>query len=153
MKILNPIIVIIALVGVVGCELPLSVSKKRKEQSEQLEQVLDELSKTCPNPVCDCEKCDCKDCECNLEDEVPAVVATITMHSIEACPACKLDKANFCIWLEQGWRVEILDDGQGEPGKLYPWYEIKDGDGLQFSFTGRLTKEAIERGRNAARSN
>jgi hypothetical protein len=129
----------------------------------------DAYDEVCINPLCNCgEICDCEGCECNLEsiykeihkqdkpadpEESPKIEAIITMHSIASCPACDADKATFGVWMNRGWKIEIVDDGSGMPGKLYPWYEVQDSDGVRFSFIGRLTPQTFSANKEKAVKN
>jgi hypothetical protein len=138
----------------------------RKWEDDAKEKEARDASVLCINPLCDCgERCFCDGCECNLdalqkelnrnepnnEQKVaPVRVARIVMHTIPSCVACEQDKAKLCIWVEKGWRVEIVDDGQGIPGKLYPWYEVEDADGVDFSFVGRLIPESFSANKRKA---
>ena len=121
----------------------------------------------CPNPVCDCQECDCgDDCTCNTYVQPPPdeagskppaqpVVALsdkpeLAMHSIANCPQCVIDKSKIPEWLSKGWRVVVYDDGCGESGKIYPWYEVTEMDGRKYSFVGPLSSDKIERERRNA---
>jgi hypothetical protein len=83
-----------------------------------------------------------------LKDE-PKVVPTITMHSGESCPPCERWIANdMASWQRVGWTVEIVKESTSS--RLWPWYEILDGDGLRFEVDGPLTKANYERERKKA---
>lgn len=81
--------------------------------------------------------------------ESPKVVPTITMHSGENCPPCSLwisrDMAN---WQRLGWNVEIVKESTSS--RLWPWYEVLDGDGLRFEVDGPLDKSKYETERKKA---
>lgn len=156
--------VVVAMLG----STAIDVWNKRQEQSKQINSILDEiLANTCPNPACgpSCcgDKCECgPDCDCNLVEEVeeqlnpreevaPATKPKLFMHTIKGCPPCEADKRIICQWTDV-WYVEIHDDTPGEPKRLYPWYEVEELDGTKFEFTGQLSQQAIERGRNAIRA-
>ena len=139
----------------------------RKWEDEAKEREERAVSLICVNPLCNCgEQCHCEDCQCGLEavqkeldrmkrdrdykESQQLRVARIVMHTIPSCVACEQDKAKLGVWVEKGWRVEIVDDGQGIPGKLYPWYEVEDADGVDFSFVGRLTPESFSANKRKA---
>ncbi len=83
-----------------------------------------------------------------LEPEVK-ITPTITMHSGENCPPCNLwiarDMAN---WQRLGWDVEIVKESTSS--RLWPWYEVLDGDGLRFEVDGPLDKSKYETERKKA---
>mgnify|MGYP006276965745 CR=1 FL=1 len=123
----------------------------------------------CPNPVCDCQECDCgDDCTCNTYVQPPPEEAgakppekpvsnvlskpKLAMHSIANCPPCLADKAKLGAWLSVGWDIEVFDDGFGESGKMYPWYEVTELDGRKYSFVGPLSPDKVERERRNATS-
>lgn len=160
--------VVVAMLG----STAIDVWNKRQEQSKQINSILDEiLANTCPNPACgpSCcgDKCECgPDCDCNLVEEVeeqlrprdeiaPVAKPRLTMHTVPGCPPCEADKRIICQWTET-WAVEILDDTEMPKefsiGRRYPWYEVEELDGTRFEFTGQLSQQAIERGRNAIRA-
>jgi hypothetical protein len=75
---------------------------------------------------------------------------TIVQHWSESCVWCKVDEAEvFPIWAKIGWKITKADNA--ETAQMVPWYEVFDGDGLYFRVKGRLTKEAFERAREAAK--
>lgn len=79
------------------------------------------------------------------------IVPTIVMHSASFnCPPCESWIRNdMPTWQAAGWTIpEPLKEA--EPGKSYPWFEIKDGDGLRFEVIGPLTKEKYEHARKKA---
>ena len=156
------------IMALLACGLFLAGIRKHGERVKEANEK--ELAFVCDNPVCNCgERCACEDCQCGLEalkDEIeqierrkqekqqPAPVqARIVMHSIVPCPACDADKAGFGEWLNQGWSIEIIDDGAGLPGKLYPWYEVYDADGVEFSFVGRLNVQSFSENKRKAMQN
>ena len=122
----------------------------------------------CSNAACPCEDCTCKDCKCGIEPEQEAgspgkvpeksfgnvpQKPLLRMHTMQGCKQCEIDKLQFGTWLNNGWRIEVFDDGAGEKGKMYPWYEVTETSGKQYSFVGPLSPQKVERERrNAAGS-
>ena len=59
----------------------------------------------------------------------PAIkVKKIIMHSLAVCPSCEIWKRDEApVAIRKGYEVNVVID-RGEPGKVYPWFEILDGD-------------------------
>lgn len=77
------------------------------------------------------------------------IVPTITMHSGESCPPCKQWIANdLPKWQRLGWKVDVIKETSSS--RLWPWYEVLDGDGLRFEVDGPLDKLKYERERKKA---
>lgn len=126
------------------------------------------VASLCDNPACDCAlPCECDNCECGLvpldppapvpvpdpQKQEPAKLATrVWLHTINGCPPCVTEKGKSWMWLQQNWEFAIFDDSPGEPGKLYPWYEVRDSEGFEFSVIGQHTPESILRERNRAKN-
>jgi hypothetical protein len=84
-----------------------------------------------------------------VQADAPKTIPTITMHSGESCPPCQRWIANdMPNWQKLGWQVEIIKETTSD--RLWPWYEILDGDGLRFQVVGPLTKDKYERERKKA---
>ena len=125
-----------------------------------------EIDPKCSNAACPCEDCTCKDCKCGIEPEQesgspgvpekafgnPPQKPLLKMHTMIGCKQCEIDKAQFGAWLDNGWRIEVFDDGAGEKGKIYPWYEVIETSGKKYSFVGPLSPEKVERERRNAAS-
>ena len=77
------------------------------------------------------------------------ITPTITMHSGENCPPCERwirnDMAN---WQRLGWEVVIIKESTSS--RLWPWYEVLDGDGLRFEVDGPLDRAKYETERKKA---
>jgi hypothetical protein len=128
----------------------------------------EEIDSKCSNAACPCEDCTCRDCKCGIEPEQEAgspgkvpeksigntpQKPLLKMYTMQGCKQCEIDKLQFAAWLDNGWRIEVFDDGAGEKGKIYPWYEVTETSGKQYSFVGPLSPEKVERERrNAAGS-
>lgn len=123
------------------------------------------IDSKCDNAACPCEDCTCKDCKCGIESEQEAgspgkvpekafgsqpVKPLLKMYTMRGCKQCEIDKAQFGAWLDNGWRIEVFDDGAGEKGKIYPWYEVTETSGKKYSFAGPLSPEKVERERRNA---
>jgi hypothetical protein len=77
------------------------------------------------------------------------IVPTITMHSGENCPPCKLWIArDMAGWQRLGWKVDVIKETTST--RLWPWYEVLDGDGLHFEVEGPLDRAKYERERKKA---
>lgn len=79
------------------------------------------------------------------------IVPTIVMHSASFnCPPCEAWIRNdLDNWKAAGWTIpEPLKEAVS--GQSYPWFEITDGDGLEFIVVGPLTKDSYERERKKA---
>lgn len=130
-----------------------------------------EIDSKCDNVACPCEDCTCKDCKCGIEPEQEAGSPSgspgkvpeksfgslpdkpiLRMHTMRGCPQCEIDKSQFGTWLGNGWRIEVFDDGAGEKGKIYPWYEVQEVSGKTYSFVGPLSPDKVERERRNAAS-
>jgi hypothetical protein len=123
----------------------------------------------CSNVACPCENCTCEDCKCGIEPEQEAgspgkvpeksfgnlpEKPLLRMHTMRGCKQCEIDKAQFGAWIDNGWRIEVFDDGNGEKGKIYPWYEVRELSGKTYSFVGPLSPDKVERERrNVTSSN
>ena len=72
--------------------------------------------------------------------QAPVVQKTLVMHTTSWCKYCRSDKAKIIpVWLTKGYNVTYVDDGNGVPGQLYPWYEITDETGNKKIHVGSLS--------------
>lgn len=128
------------------------------------------VASLCDNPVCDCAvPCECDNCECGLvpldppkpapkpQKQEPAKLAPrVWLHTIDNCPPCNVEKGRAFAWADwakqHSGEFAIFDDSPGEPGKLYPWYEVRDSEGFEFSVVGQLTPQSILRERDRAKN-
>lgn len=142
---------------------------KVKTDAERQQKFDEIVASLCDNPVCDCElPCQCDHCECGLvpvepepQKQEPAKPKPVVwLHTIDNCPPCNVEKGRAFAWAnwaqQQGWEFAIFDDTPGDRGKLYPWYEVRDSEGFEFSVIGQLTPQTIlqqrDRAKNAASS-
>jgi hypothetical protein len=77
-------------------------------------------------------------------------VPTIIMHSGYNCGPCTAWITNrMPLYIQQGWNVEVVKELDSR--RAWPWYEITDGDGVQFQVDGPLDNSKFEAAKAGAK--